>query len=346
MTNGKKKRSLSAKLARAISPEGVSCFSDAPVLSEKDVADLKAVLTGERDEADRIDTKQAISLLAHTDRSPEASEILGRILGAESEPIRVRVSAAANLAVVGTEEAEAILLEHLDAGDTFVRLEVIESLGKVGTEASRARLEAVAKRASAPEARAAAAALVAIDFREGRTRQEGWPGVARRSVAVDLIEAEVIAKRVGNLWGSTYGIRLNPDVALGLPCGRTQLTVLLNAELKRGSWLEAARSRPLIAGIVTGKDGESERHVVRHVLLTRPTEEGFAIAATRASGDVVFAGEAVPDGDGYRLRVRDVGPERMPAEVEGVITNDSITLELHTWLAPTRRKRHGRAITG
>jgi hypothetical protein len=337
-------KKYSKSLAKAVAAESLVCFSDLPALSDKDLADLKGILKGTKTTSVPIDAKQAITILAHGEPSVESIEILARILSNTSESTKVRVSAAANLGILGSESAEKALLKNLDTEDQFVRSEVIKSLGKVGSAESLRRLDLSAETASDSERRLIDFARVTIAFREGSYEEDSMPGVDWRTQSLKVVEGDRVAENVRKIWGSTYGVVLSREVGLAMVCGRSTLSVLLNSLLKRGSWLETIRSRPLIAGILTVKEHEVAQYSVRSLLITKPTDTGFTIAATRTDGDVVFAGDARPEGDGLRLTIRNVGPERTPVEIGGVITNDDIKLDLRTWRGTVRDKRHGEAL--
>ena len=265
---------------------------------------------------------------------------LAQILGNSGESTEVRVSAAANLGVLGTEAGEKALLASLETEDPFVRREVIKSLGKIGSAESLRRLDSLPETASGLDRKLADFARMTIAFREGSDDRDSM----LRSQPLEVIEADRVTEIVRKIWGPTYGVDLNREVGFTVYCGRSPLSILVNSELKRGSWLETLRSRPLIAGIVTAKESEVERFSVRNLLMTKPTETGFAIVATRTGGDVVFAGKAEPEGDGFRLSVRDVGPEATQTEIAGIVTNDSVELNLHTWRGTARSKKRGEAV--
>ena len=232
------------------------------------------------------------------------------------------------------------MLASLETEDPFVRREVIKSLGKIGSAESLRRLDSLPETASGLDRKLADFARMTIAFREGSDDRDSM----LRSQPLEVIEADRVTEIVRKIWGPTYGVDLNREVGFTVYCGRSPLSILVNSELKRGSWLETLRSRPLIAGIVTAKESEVERFSVRNLLMTKPTETGFAIVATRTGGDVVFAGKAEPEGDGFRLSVRDVGPEATQTEIAGIVTNDSVELNLHTWRGTARSKKRGEAV--
>lgn len=340
-------RRYSKTVLKTISAGTVGCIGDAPALSERDIADLKGILDGTKPADGAVDTRQAMTVLTHAEPSPESAGILGRILARDDAPVKVRTSAAANLGRFGGEAAgaaESALLGGLDTKNRFVRSEIIESLGKVGSTESLRRLGDLVETASEADRRRARFACTAIAFREGRYDEEAFRLFDWRSHPVGVLEGEPVAERVRDLWGPRWGVELNREVALTLPCGGATLSVLLNRELRRGSWLETLQERPLVAGILAAEEREVGRHSVRNVVLTVPTDTGFDIAVARSDGNVVFAGRGEPDGDGFRLTIRDVGLERVPAWIEGRLTAETFDLTLRTWAGRVRDKRHGQAV--
>ena len=335
----------STTLAKAIGAESLNCIGDMPVLSDEDVVDLKGILKGTKTTTSPIDTKQAISILAHAERSVESVEIVGQILARSSESTKVRVSAAASLGVMGTEAAEKVLLASLNAEDPFVRSQVIKSIGKMGSSESLRRLESLPETASDLDRKLADFARMAITFREGAHDKESVPGIDWRSQSIETVEGDRVVENIRKIWGSTYGVELNREIGLSLVCGRSTLSVLLNRDLKRGSWLETLQSRPLIAGIVTAMEREVGRYSVRYLLMTTPTESGLTITGVRTDGEAAFGGRATLGDRGLQLTVRDVGPGGAPAEIDGVVTSDSFQLDLRTWGRTVRSKKHGEAVT-
>ncbi len=334
----------SDSLAKKLAAENLACINNMPNPSKQDLTDLKGILRNTKITSTAVDIKQALTMLTHAEPSAESVEILSRILSNTRQTTKVRVSAAANLSVLGTQDAEKALLVNLDVDDPFIRLEVIKSLGKIGSIESLRCLEAAVETASDKDRKQIAFACTTIAFREGSYDRDSIPGIDWRTQSLKVIEGRQVAEKVEKIWGSTYGVKLNHELGLIFTCGKSTLSVLLNNTLKRGSWLKNLRSKPLIAGVLTIKEHEVKRYSVRYILMTKPTDTGLIITASRTNGDVVFAGKAIAEGDELRLSMRDVGVERTPAEIDGVITNDNIKLDLRTWRGVVRSKSHGEKL--
>lgn len=125
---------FSRELLHAIAADEVSCFEDRTVLSPGDVAVLKQVLRGEKVPPILIDRKRAVTALANSERSAEASVILAGVVADLKETTQVRGAAAAYLSVMPKESAEKALIENLETANEIVRREVRKSLAKIGSE--------------------------------------------------------------------------------------------------------------------------------------------------------------------------------------------------------------------
>ena len=125
---------FSRELLHAIAADEVSCFEDRPVLSSGDVAVLKQVLRGEKVPPILIDRKRAVTALANSERSAEASAILAGVVADLKETTQVRAAAAAQLSVMPKEFSEKALLENVETANVIVGREVRKSLAKIGSE--------------------------------------------------------------------------------------------------------------------------------------------------------------------------------------------------------------------
>lgn len=338
------KPGISSALAELISADRMSCIDDAPVfpaLDEDDIAHLEGILRGTEAAPTPVDEKRAIALLALVEPSADSAEILGRIVADRSASTNVRVTAAANLGKMEPSAAEQALLASLDADDPFVRSEVLESLAKVGSEQTLRRLESQPPSASPRDRELAAFARLVSAFRSGDERAASRVGVGWRSRDVEVLDPPRVSAIIRRLWGSSFGIDLNPEIGLCIDCGRAALSLLLSRELQRGSWLEALRARPRVAGLVALASGK-QRYSAQYIVMTSPTETGITIVVVSTNRAVVYVGDAELVGDGLWVTVRDVGPARASVAIEGLMTNDSFHLSLRSWQGPVRSGRHGK----
>jgi hypothetical protein len=120
--------------------------------------------------------------------------------------------------------------------------------------------------------------------------------------------------------------------------------LFLNAEIKRGALVSSVRSKAMLAGVVVVREESVKHSGVRYLLLTTPSATGLEVTITRTSGQVAYTGEARADGDALRLAMRDVGLERVPTEINGVVSNDSGLLNFRIWRGAVRMKKHGESV--
>lgn len=276
-----------------------------------------------------------------TNHAFESTEQINKILANNEQTTKERLLAAAHLGLMGTQDAEHALLENLDIEDAFVKLEVIKSLAMVGSSESLKCFKLAADELKDIDQQQLNFVRKVIAFRSGQadpntTHESNWETQSLR-----LIEGEQISKIIENICGSNYGLALNPKLGFVFRCGNSTLSILLNNAMVSGSFVDSILSKPMIAGLLTTKEHEVQRHSVRYLLLTQPTESGFNISVNRTSGDIVFAGSATQESKNLRLNMRNVGIERTPTDIIGTITNDSVNLDLRTWNGKIPSKRTG-----
>lgn len=289
-------------------------------------------------------TAQDNAVNAKSKITTESTAQLKQILSSTSKTTKERISAAANLGIIGTQDAEQVLLLNLENDDPFIRREVFKSLGMIGSGESLKRLNLAADIQNDVDQKQLDFARKIIAFREGDADQSDTPDINWKTQSLQSIEGEQVSKVVREIWGSNYGLELNPKFGFAFNCGRSTLNVLLNNALAPGSLTEDLCSKPMIAGLVTIRESEVQGYSVRYLLLTEPTDNGFKISVNRTSGDVVFSGNAIQDKKTLRLTMRDVGIERTPTEIIGTINNDRINLDLRTWQGKVQSKGHGEAV--
>jgi hypothetical protein len=350
MTDGNSKRRrkrLSAALTRTVAL-GVGNVVETEILGTKDVAVLRQILSGVIEPAVEIDRRRALGALARSDRSTETGQLLGRVLLDRTAPRRERAAAAAYLGLLGPEAGEPPLLAALGKSDGLLRSEVIQSLGQVGTRRGLARLRRLKLGDGDSARRSLALSELAIAFREGR----GTGGELADKLAIDWttieaapIDSKAVRATLAALAGPTYGIPLRRDFALGFVCQKLRNVVLLNEALRPGSFPEdAARSGMIAALIVSQPEARIDYYTVRWLLLTSPTADGVAMAMVRPTGELSFEGQALADSSGLRFRLRDVGIERVPAEIVGEVTPDAVKWTMRLWRGPVRDKQRPRSV--
>jgi hypothetical protein len=346
-----KRPRLSAALRRTIAADTAGCFLDNEVLGAKDVATLRQILAGKLTPDVEIERKRALGALARSDKTAQAAALIGAVLADPEAPKQERSAAAALLALLPPEPAEKALLGALDRSGGPLRFEILQSLGQVGSARALAKLEKLELPEGDLAKRALALAELAIAFREGR-KGTGADALARRlelewnRIDARRIDRKAVKEVLAGLSGPAYGVKLRDDYGLRFDCGRLRNVVLLNAALRPGSFLKDAQQGNLIAALVVAQPERKLAHFsVRWLLLASPGKERIAMALVRPNGEPAFEGEAVRDSEGLRFRLRDTGLERVPAEIEGRVTDDDIAWTIRVWQGPLRDKQRPRAIT-
>jgi hypothetical protein len=340
---------MSPALRRAIAADTIGCFVDLAVLGEADVAVLKRILERPEVEGVEISLKRALGALARSDPSSETAKLLARVLGDTKHPLRERAIAAAFLALLPPEAAEDPLLAALPEAAGLLRLEIIKSLGEVGTEKALAALRRIPTDPHDLAARQIAVAKLAIAFRTerdgtgpddlDRTLDIRWETLEAKRLAPKEVRSTVAAL------GPTFGVRPNPEIGFGYDCGAARHVLLLNERVKPGEFVKAIRARNMIAGLLVAQAERLRYFAVRWLLLTSPGRDGVRMVLARPNGEPAFEGRARPKARGLDFTLRDTGLERTPTEIEGRITPDDVTWTMRIWRGPLRGKLRPRQIT-
>ncbi len=346
MTEQQADRQFSDRLKNIVAANRLDCCSDLPRLNKDEVACLRGILSGTMDTADTIDNKRAMRVLAQADPSTDSALVLEQILSNTKTGIQLRVSAAAALGLCATSEAEQALLKNISTGNRFLRAEIIKSLGKIGSVDAMSELIKLGHADDSNERRLAIFALNTIAFRENLDAGLSLSGFDWSSQAMVPILGDDLATVIGNIRGATYQLLPSPEIGFTASCGGSALCLVLSNVLKRGVWLDTFLSRPLLAGLLLGKANDASFYTVRCLFMTRPDETGFSVVGVRVNGDVVYSGHAEKNSAGFRLQLREVGPQQVPTRIEGTLTNDSIELHLRIWRGAAQSNKHGHAITG
>ncbi|MBE9139973.1 HEAT repeat domain-containing protein [Nodosilinea sp. LEGE 07088] len=365
MTNftiGPDNSGLSPTLLQAISATSLEVELDLPRLAAQDLADLKAILKGEKRTNVPISTKRALNALVRSERSPETRAITASILSDSRQPNRVRSLAALNLSLMPAPETERALIQNLQEANTQLQASVVRSLGRIGTVQAFEQLQrldtaselvrrqvAFAKQTIAYRSDSSAPDLQAERTRLPLAQRDQLSAPARSTTGWATFSAKPVTghpvqEKVRNIWGSTYGLTLNQTLGLEVDCGTAQHFLFLHERLQQGRFLAGLRSRPSIIGLLA-PEPEPEQHVtIRYVLLANPSDQGLALAVTRTNGDLVYGGDGTLTRAGLRFTLRDVGPTLTPTEIVGQVSDDEIQLTLRIGPENSRPKRHGVAI--
>jgi len=336
---------LSAALRRNILIETSACFVDDERLGKADVGTLKQLLAAGDQLDPEISRKRALSALARSDKSLESGQILASVLNDRKASPRDRMAAAAYLGLLPAEASEELLLSALAKAQGHLRLQVIQSLGQIGSARSLTRLRRLKLEDGDVANRARVMAELAIGFRE-RRRDTSAEDLAKklelswRAVKAKQLDANALKEIVGNVGGPRYGIGLRRDLGFRLDCGGLSNAVLLNEALRPGTLVDDAGESNMIAAlVVTQAERKLTYFTVRWLVLTSPHRDGIAIVVLKANGDPAFEGTAVRDGKGLRFSLRNTGIERTQAEITGQATDDDVKFAVRVWRGALRDKQ-------
>lgn len=336
---------FSAALRRNILVETSACFVDDERLGKADVGTLKQLLAAGDQLDPEISRKRALSALARSDRSLESGQILASVLNDRKASPRDRMAAAAYLGLLPAEASEELLLSALAKAQGHLRLQVIQSLGQIGSARSLTRLRRLKLEDGDVANRARVMAELAIGFRE-RRRDTSAEDLAKklelswRAVKAKQLDANALKEIVGNVGGPRYGIGLRRDLGFRLDCGGLSNAVLLNEALRPGTLVDDAGESNMIAAlVVTQAERKLTYFTVRWLVLTSPHRDGIAIVVLKANGDPAFEGTAVRDGKGLRFSLRNTGIERTQAEITGQATDDDVKFAVRVWRGALRDKQ-------
>ncbi|MGI9595200.1 MAG: hypothetical protein ACR2QK_03515 [Acidimicrobiales bacterium] len=165
-------------------------------------------------------------------------------------------------------------------------------------------------------------------------------------LTTEPIDRSQIDTTTADVIGSTYGIELNDRFGLRFRCGQpdemgwsgqVEHAMLLNAELKPGSYRATLAAQKMIAAVVLSREGPPATSAgrfdgwwaVRMLVLTEPVAGDVEVTIHRSDGQIVATGRAtaIVHGAGLRLRLRHVTTERAELAIDGTITDDEITIE-------------------
>ncbi|MGW6422989.1 HEAT repeat domain-containing protein [Nocardia sp. NPDC055053] len=273
-------------------------------LSPSDIEMLITAATHSRSFDEPVNRYRAIQALA-AGASPEVSvPILGRIVGEPVASTTERVTAARELGLIATPEAEDALVLQLRDRDPLVQQAVLAGLGMFASRSVLGALDLNEPAARAVEqqltlTRALIAHRHGLDGPfmpevEGLRRQ---PGEIDRTITPTLHvkTAGETAKDRDLLSGSTYGIELS-DQSYALTCGRAEWAVFVNREIDNSTaTLGRLFERAWIAAIMarwnpqrTPKSSASPQYLI----LTQPSGGSARINVVRTDGELMYTGAA------------------------------------------------------
>lgn len=301
-------------------------------LSVKDRTQLDAIAAGERSPVYRV---KALAALAAT-RDPAAAESFRGALDDAAADFTVRAAGATWLARQGGMAAEGALIERLAVEEMpVVQHKIVSGLTRVGSEASLRRLaDAVQSRDPAVRDHARFAQAV-IACRTGTAGFElpppdpslrlPAPAAAETSSAASDTRPEDAVRMLEQTVGDSFGVSGDPEGVVALRCGRRNLSVVIDAPVRRGAADRLAR--PAVAGFVAMQAEADASFATALLVLTWPNSRGGVdVSVNRLSGRTMYVGEGQLDGDTVRFRLDAVqAPGATETTVTGTLTGGRLS---------------------
>lgn len=318
---------LSERMEKVLAPDGPPF--GLPRATREELSAIRALLRGGERRSGRYAIGRAMRVVAHGDPSDATAKLLGDVAADRELDPAVRRQAAALLGDILGEASTAALLPLLGRGGRAMESVVLRSLAKVGGDDAARAIAALPETDSPALARMRAAARAAILYRGGEaidepTEKKVMPRGA--PLPIHRQSREVIARIAAAVTGSAYGIAINREIGFTFRCGGPEHALLLDEGLRRGSLVRDLTARPRLAGIIAMDDRSTGRFVPRRIVLTRPDGEIVRVSVLRPSGEVALFGTLEPAEGGLALKLRDHGGERVPTQVEGLVTDGDIAL--------------------
>lgn len=300
-------------------------------LSAKDMAELRALAGGKRLPALRV---KAMSVLAAS-RDPAASEVFRRALADHAAGDEVRAAGATWLSRVGGMAAEGSLFDGLAVEEQpIVQHKLIAGIARVGTEAALRQLQPSIERMLPGVREHAEFARSVVAF---RNRVAGFElpvldaaarlpaaGPSELQTSMSIARPEVALRILDHTAADSFGVVADHDGVALLQCGRRNLALLIDQQL-RGPVQELA-SRPAVLGLVALQAETDLSYATSLIILSWPAASGgLNVSVNRLTGRPMYAGEIEADGDVLRFRLDAVrGPGATETSITGALVQGRV----------------------
>jgi hypothetical protein len=280
-----------------------------------------------------VSAQLAVRALA---RGAKATSELARIARDEKASVTARVTAARELGLLATPDAEKALRRSVHDPHPRVQQAVFWALGAQGGPSTLRLLTETPEPRDTAARRQLLFARTLIAHRHGldtahlppiesemrRPEQVG----DQAKPTISLQAAAATAKDRKRLSGSTYGIAL-AQRALAVVCGKTW-TVFFNRETDHARMAERLDERPWVLGLVAGWHGGRKLAIVKHLILTTPHASGINVDIVRRDGERIYTGNASVDGNVATLTIADFDrPATMPTFISIRVSSRGLTVE-------------------
>jgi len=338
---------LSPKLTRVVSDQALDCISGSLSLDKQDIDTLTKILLDKEKIKSAVNRKRAVNAFIQVAEDNELSEVLAKILLDSTELNATRIAAASGLGKFADTKSEKALIQALGKTDGHLQREVVKAMGRIGTEKSIKALDALSEKNDPSFKHALTFSRIFIGY-----RAKGAPidsekikkalGAQWIKLQSNQLTKEQLQESIPSLRNNTFGLRLSNDIGFEIMCGKAINTLFLNDKFKSDSLLKTLKSCSQISGIVAVRNPKNPISTVRNIVITNLSESGIDIIVTRTTGEVVYAGDAKPEGEIWKFTLRDIDLTSAPTTITGTISDKTIMFEVNS--INQRRIRTGQKI--
>ncbi len=261
-------------------------------------------------------------------RSPQRLQVYSEVLADPGQSRRAKRNAITELGVERLPEAQEMLLEQLDRGESELIPSIVRSLGKIGDETALEKLESVKTPSEATAGNAVRFARALIAYRLRLDRELITPPSARSYVEVgEGISFEIskatasVVRRAGeHVERDLPGISLAQSGAARLQCRGTELLLAFSEEFRLVRSLRTLGARSALPLVLLKSGLSLDRYVLDAYFFTQPAGDkgGIDLLGTRPGGALVYAGKVQVADGGFAFSVHALDTRYAPAiEVQG-----------------------------
>ena len=328
-------KEISRRVLKLITTDRNPLLDDAAKeITQDDLVCLREIVERKAIPPTEFSMPSALYALARCDSSAEGVQVLGAFVGNEKESILDRVIAAVVLRVSPAEEAEKMLIRHLDIAQETIRDQVIKSLGSLGGKAALkalsrfGELPRMASREQLTLARGLITYRLGLDeeFSGFSTRPGKIPKeyTGRKKLQLEPLDQETLASHVRQLEDTRYGIEPGRH-AFEFKAGRARWTLFLNKDLDESS--KKLFKRKWVAALMARWDDRTNKASVQFIVLTQPAEDHVQISIVRTDGRLIHTGKFAQADEGLKFALTHVDrPGATPIKIEGRVTQDGVAV--------------------
>jgi hypothetical protein len=277
-------------------------------LNPDETAILKEIVKRTERPPEDFNMSRAVSFLAQSEKSSEVCGILGELVGNKNEATTSRMAAASNLSYIEGSEAQNVLIQNLGVDNSFVKQQVIKSLGIFGDEKALEELNRVLAPNLEFVSRHLMLAKALIIHRLGLTtkapelglRAERRPSQDDKLIKFSIqdLQREETNSDEKSLIGTRYGIRIGKR-GFRIQAGKARWTLFVNSEMMGESGFNSLFERKWIAALLALWDTRRTNTLaVQFIVLTNPDNDpqkkSIDLTVVRTDGEV-FCAERVTD---------------------------------------------------